>query len=1251
MRKFAWLLALAMLVAPLEGQSRTSGRSAPGFLTSIKHYIESIRFTTFHVDSLTVSDSASLIIGADIDLTGNYLLDVQNITDRQGTHVWFDAVDDTLLIGNNAKLLDLFDDNGGAIEIVFRPRNDGSSDTAYVWAMSSSFLGVTGETGGKMKVRFIYDFSTTDGQWTSTNTAASTDDWNHLLVVYDADAVSNNPVFYLNADTVGITEDTTPVGTRGSDTGANIVIGSDGVGAYVYDGDISLIRYWNIIPSYDEVKALYSGSALPFKFYGADNTLINDTSQATTQTDAVVIGKKYEWLGGDSLKFLDDNVETLISTTATTFIATEDTVKVYGDNTEADLYQIGAVLEYRGEGINIAEAKWYSSGHDGLHAGMDEAVAVSELPNLYLNSQEPVANDKLFSINKTVSGSRTELVWIDEDGDMDVLDNATIGDVVIDESVGKLAFSGGSSATISTSTAGVGLTLDAADAAAGTANSYVTISGTTPVHGASTPTDIWLDINPTINIPTVATKSHLIDLTYSAPAYATAVTSSTEGIHIVPTTGTSSAGTNTITGITIDPTIGDATTGTHTFVGLDIDAIAGDAQTTTYGVRIGALTGTGATENAIDIATGWDSGIKNVSVTTLGGAANFTTIDTDGSIDFATATAAILTTTAGDINFAPAEGGDVVVSTGDTLVVDDVTLNVSLMPDADQGAFIGVTGTRINLIYADSMFANVFTNSDMTLSESGSDITINADTIKGDVVWSGGLEIAGDLDIDTLVVDEEIQLAATKKMFFDGSGDTYIHERGADTLELVVGGVDMLRLEEGASDQITTAAVAFDFDGAATVSASGNNLLTVTGGTAGVRIDDVLGIDTAPVVNSGIAMGRSVTATNDYDGIDYIETTTLATTKDFAGLKIDPTGVVAHDDGTHGSIAGINIGNFTVTETNSSTITTLAGLYIEDTPQYSGAGGDVTNLFSLFVDAGESRFDGDVNIDGDLDFIGAQSITTTTGALTFNPAENFDVVVAAGDTLVVDDITVNTSIMPDADQGADIGVTGTRMNLIWADTVHANVYDGTDFVLGGSGSDITFNADTLKGEPVYMGDLNITGDLTVTGSASQIAYFESWEIDPSIPGQPSGPPAQSNIDNFTVLLYDFNSDEQVYYTWEVPHNYNSADSVMVHFAFVSTSAVTTVQDTNVVWGVEYKLINMGDDFDFSGGTSTALDTVTWSSGSVNDYMHGDISLTTTGFSDEDAVMMRLYRDADNAADDYGADAGVIKFHIDYKVIK
>ncbi len=81
-------------------------------------------------------------------------------------------------------------------------------------------------------------------------------------------------------------------------------------------------------------------------------------------------------------------------------------------------------------------------------------------------------------------------------------------------------------------------------------------------------------------------------------------------LDITMDTPVDTTGTNTHNALTIDIGIGNATGGTNTARGIQIDAIAGDAQVTTQGINIGNMTGTGGTEDALVIGTGWDDGIE-----------------------------------------------------------------------------------------------------------------------------------------------------------------------------------------------------------------------------------------------------------------------------------------------------------------------------------------------------------------------------------------------------------------------------------------------------------------------------------------------------------------------------------------------------------------------------------------------------------------------------------------------------------------
>ncbi|HTH72626.1 MAG TPA: hypothetical protein VL737_04670, partial [Candidatus Pristimantibacillus sp.] len=70
---------------------------------------------------------------------------------------------------------------------------------------------------------------------------------------------------------------------------------------------------------------------------------------------------------------------------------------------------------------------------------------------------------------------------------------------------------------------------------------------------------------------------------------------------------TDSSGTNISQGLNIATTIGNATAGTNTANIINLGAVTGDAQVTLNAINVGALTGTGATETAINIGAGWDN--------------------------------------------------------------------------------------------------------------------------------------------------------------------------------------------------------------------------------------------------------------------------------------------------------------------------------------------------------------------------------------------------------------------------------------------------------------------------------------------------------------------------------------------------------------------------------------------------------------------------------------------------------------------
>ena len=161
------------------------------------------------------------------------------------------------------------------------------------------------------------------------------------------------------------------------------------------------------------------------------------------------------------------------------------------------------------------------------------------------------------------------------------------------------------------------------------------------------------------------------------------------------------------------------------------------------------------------------------------------------------------------------------------------------------------------------------------------------------------------------------------------------------------------------------------------------------------------------------------------------------------------------------------------------------------------------------------------------------------------------------------------------------------------------------------------------------------------------------QISVTLPRLGTGsPPATGVEDQFKTLDFDKASDEDVFFQLDIPVDYKSAGAIDVEVCFFVDG--TVIGDTFVVWGCEYKSLthDNAEVFDFDAGTATKLDTVILVSGeSAKLYRQSAISLTTSGFVAGDLLLCRIYRDADNAKDDYDGDARVVHFEMIYEADK
>lgn len=159
-------------------------------------------------------------------------------------------------------------------------------------------------------------------------------------------------------------------------------------------------------------------------------------------------------------------------------------------------------------------------------------------------------------------------------------------------------------------------------------------------------------------------------------------------------------------------------------------------------------------------------------------------------------------------------------------------------------------------------------------------------------------------------------------------------------------------------------------------------------------------------------------------------------------------------------------------------------------------------------------------------------------------------------------------------------------------------------------------------------------------------------VDIKVPKRPiANPPGEGTEDGFPTLDFDDTQDESIFILYELPAQYYAAGKIDVELSWFVDTAPAGVE--SVVWGVEYKKLSEGDNFDFGAGSATITDTEVVTAGTpANDKKthRTKFTLTTTGFALHDWLIIRLYRDADAVADDYTGDARLFSINMNIEAI-
>ena len=193
-------------------------------------------------------------------------------------------------------------------------------------------------------------------------------------------------------------------------------------------------------------------------------------------------------------------------------------------------------------------------------------------------------------------------------------------------------------------------------------------------------------------------------------------------------------------------------------------------------------------------------------------------------------------------------------------------------------------------------------------------------------------------------------------------------------------------------------------------------------------------------------------------------------------------------------------------------------------------------------------------------------------------------------------------------------------------------------------SDTTSSGLTFDGSGIISTSSN---NLTLSPASGEVEWTSVWQEQRAHIAQFYKPginyPAEGEIGVTPVLLFDATNDEEVYYEWAVPDNYESGSDIKLRFAWAPTDAATG----DVVWATEFTIVTPDNDEVLTVATTTQ--TVTDSAeGLANELLLTDfITISGTGVQAKDTVSMRIYRDAD--ADDYSADAALVHLGLYFQI--
>lgn len=192
-------------------------------------------------------------------------------------------------VSSSSSIDNIFETGGTATAWIY-PYSTGEGGVARILSKSDYWYFFVGNiSGSTAKLRFVHTSSTRDGAWISTLSPITINAWNHVAVTYSKDSLTNDPILYVNGQSIALTTTTSPLGTLFSDVGQVFLIGDNLTHTRsfygVIDGEILLFKR---ILTPTEISNLYNLGTFSstnlsayWTMFVSDNSTVTDSSGNT----------------------------------------------------------------------------------------------------------------------------------------------------------------------------------------------------------------------------------------------------------------------------------------------------------------------------------------------------------------------------------------------------------------------------------------------------------------------------------------------------------------------------------------------------------------------------------------------------------------------------------------------------------------------------------------------------------------------------------------------------------------------------------------------------------------------------------------------------------------------------------------------------------------------------------------------------------------------------------------------------------